>query len=74
MIPKSLHTVTALANVARHLAGNRAGMDIRQCKGWCIEAAIVLGYAHHSDGYCLLDKAAATLLATVTGQLLRRAA
>lgn len=63
MIPKSLHTITALANVARFLI-ERNGVtpqSLAEAKGLCIDAAIILGYAHHSDDYGLIDKAAAVI-------------
>jgi hypothetical protein len=57
MIPKSLHTVTALVNVARILRapGESAASAVDR-------AAIVLGYGAGSvDQYGLLAKATATL-------------
>lgn len=54
MIPKSLHTVTAIVNVARAiivLNGNTSNAD-------AISAALViLGHADSADTYGLADKA-----------------
>jgi hypothetical protein len=64
MIPKSLHTITALANVARHLiqaSPMTYAAASNASKAACIDAAIILGYAHHPDDYGLIDKAAAVI-------------
>lgn len=58
MIPKSLHTVSSLVNLARHLAAQqgRAALptDIRA-------AANILGYAGTADVHGLLEIAARKL-------------
>lgn len=64
MIPKSLHTITALANVARHMM-NVSGTadDIANHAAFYVDrAAEILGYpADSTDTYGLKAKAAATL-------------
>ena len=58
MIPKSLHTITALVNVARHL--NPLGLfDARTVT---LSAAEILGYPLDTpDTYGLIERAAAIL-------------
>lgn len=54
MIPKSLHTVTALANVARELRD----MGIRpRYRDYVADALAILGYSEDADAYGLADKA-----------------
>lgn len=52
MIPKSLHTVTALVQVTRHLYATRTdyGMTIEHC---LFKALEVLGYCGTSDEHGL---------------------
>ena len=59
MIPKSLHTVTALVNVARHL--NPAPTPA-ECAQLAPRAAAILGYPDDTaDTYGLIARAAAAL-------------
>ena len=57
MIPKSLHTITAIARVASHLMGidfEGLGDDPEAA---CVHAARILGYDVSEDSYGLIDKA-----------------
>lgn len=58
MMPKSLHTVTALINVARHL--NPAPTPA-ECALLAQRAAAILGYDLVDDTYGLIARAAAAL-------------
>lgn len=69
-LAKSLHTVSALAAVARHILANptleianadRYGFDKTAMA--VKEAAWILGYGHCDDPYGLQEKAVATLKA-----------
>lgn len=63
MIPKSLHTVTALANVARHLAAvHNLGIGLTGLETAVDMAADLLGYGSHvADDYGLKAKAVRVL-------------
>jgi len=57
MIPKSLHTVTAIVAVSRHL-----NADPVECLQLARRAAEILGYpAGATDTYQLIERAAAIL-------------
>lgn len=58
MIPKSLHTVTAIVAVARHL--NAAPHPV-ECLSLARGAAAILGYADATDTYDLILRAAQIL-------------
>ena len=71
MIPKSLHTVTVLVNVAATMKGAPI-QNLRDCTLSVMWAANVLGYdAHEADPYFLIDKAAAALLRKVLAKEVR---
>lgn len=59
-IPKSLHTITSLVNVARFLMQERAGLVPSAA---VLRAAEILGYGNAADPYGLRDKAVAKLFA-----------
>ena len=70
MIPKSLHTVTALVNVARALFANAHPNSPRKYVAaevvlWVDAAADVLGYGGAEDNYALKMRAVAQLLNSV---------
>ena len=56
MIPKSLHTVTAIVAVARHLNAHPV-----ECLQLARRAAEILGYAGATDTYQLIERAALIL-------------
>lgn len=59
MIPKSLHTITALVNVARYIDARPQSCD---CLPLAIRAAQILGYPLDTpDTYRLIERAAASL-------------
>lgn len=67
MIPKSLHTITALANVARNVLAQHPDAvrlidDPAKRADWAVGVALaILGYADADDTYNLRAKAAATI-------------
>jgi hypothetical protein len=64
MIPKSLHTVTALVNLARHLqdCNHYTGPRSATAAAYVSQAAVILGYGEGAlDTYNLMGKAAAAL-------------
>jgi hypothetical protein len=65
MIPKSLHTVSVLVNVARELILVRkdAGLPVPNSTQAVDAAAVILGYGDAADDYGLKAKAVRVLSA-----------
>lgn len=63
MIPKSLHTITAIARVAQHVLATDPEMADADVLTACDWAAQILGYANVADDYGLIAKAAAVIVA-----------
>jgi hypothetical protein len=62
MIPKSLHTVTALVNVGLHLWADAAQRGVSMGTEYAVDrAAAILGYDDAGDTYGLKTRAAALL-------------
>lgn len=64
MIPKSLHTITALAKLGAYLMRiDKAGTPWAPVtpERAALAAAVILGYAGTDDTYGLIDKAAAVI-------------
>jgi hypothetical protein len=61
MIPKSLHTVTALANLGRHIALEQRFPGNCELEAAVSIAAAILGYSDADDVYGLKVKATAIL-------------
>lgn len=63
MIPKSLHTISALVNVARYIDARPQACD---CLPLAIRAAQILGYPVGTpDTHGLIERAAAVILRSV---------